>query len=102
MNSLITGGAGFIGSHVAQQCLDLGHDVVVIDDLSEGFIENIPANAHFIEGSITDKELIFKIFEKYRFNYIYHLAAYASVGLSHYIRRLNYITNIIGSINLLM
>ena len=41
--SLVTGGAGFIGSHVAKHCLALGHDVVVLDDLSGGFEDNVPA-----------------------------------------------------------
>ncbi len=43
MRSLVTGGAGFIGSHVAGHCLKLGHDVIVLDDLSGGFKENVPA-----------------------------------------------------------
>lgn len=99
--SLITGGAGFIGSHVAKKCLEDGHFVVIIDDLSGGFLENIPQGAIFIEGSITDTKLINEIFEKYQFDYVYHLAAYAAEGLSHFIRKYNYENNLIGSINLL-
>ncbi|MFL5789378.1 MAG: NAD-dependent epimerase/dehydratase family protein, partial [Flavisolibacter sp.] len=99
--SLITGGAGFIGSHVARQCLSLGHEVIVLDDLSGGFEDHIPEGAEFIQGSVTDEKLIQQIFTEHRFDYIYHLAAYAAEGLSHFIRRYNYNTNLIGSINLI-
>ena len=40
--SLVTGAAGFMGSHVARHCLELGHEVVAVDDLSGGFVENVP------------------------------------------------------------
>jgi len=99
--SLITGGAGFIGSHVVKHCLALGHEVVVLDDLSGGFEDHIPEGALFIQGSVVDHELVTELFEQHRFEYVYHLAAYAAEGLSHFIRRFNYQTNLIGSINLI-
>lgn len=99
--SLVTGGAGFIGAHVANHLIDTGHQVVVLDDLSGGFEDNINQNAEFVKGSITDKELVSDIFKKYEFDYVYHLAAYAAEGLSHFIRRFNYENNLIGSINLI-
>ena len=99
--SLVTGGAGFIGSHVAAHCLKLGHRVVVLDDLSGGFADQVPAGAHLIVGSVTNHELVAKLFAKYKFDYVYHLAAYAAVGLSHFIRRYNYTVNLIGSANLI-
>lgn len=99
--SLVTGGAGFIGAHVAASLLAKGHQVVVLDDLSGGFEENVPKGARFIKGSITDVELIKKLFEQEKFNYVFHLAAYAAEGLSHFIRRYNYENNLIGSINLI-
>lgn len=99
--SLITGGAGFIGSHVARHCLNMGHDVVVLDDLSGGFEDHLPEGVQFVNGSITDAELVTDLFEEHRFEYVYHLAAYAAEGLSHFIRRYNYNTNLIGSINLI-
>jgi UDP-glucose 4-epimerase len=101
ITSLITGGAGFIGSHVAKQCLALGHKVVVLDDLSGGFEDHLPDNVTFVKGSITNEELIKELFEEHAFDYVYHLAAYAAEGLSHFIRRYNYNTNLIGSINLI-
>lgn len=101
INSLVTGGAGFIGSHVARHCLALGHNVIVLDDLSGGFEDHIPEGATFVKGSVTDHKLISELFSKYKFDYVYHLAAYAAEGLSHFIRRFNYETNLIGSINLI-
>jgi UDP-glucose 4-epimerase len=99
--SLITGGAGFIGSHVARHCLAMGHQVVVLDDLSGGFRDQVPDGAEFVEGSITDAELLVRLFTEHRFDYVYHLAAYAAEGLSHFIRRFNYTNNVIGSVNLI-
>lgn len=98
--SLVTGGAGFMGSHVARLCLERGHDVVVLDDLSGGFAENVPARATFVKGSINDARLVDELFATHRFDCVYHLAAYAAEGLSHFIRRYNYQNNLIGSMNL--
>jgi len=99
--SLVTGGAGFIGSHVARHLRSMDHQVIILDDLSGGFIENVPKDCIYIEGSITNVALIQSIFEKYSIDYIYHLAAYAAEGLSHFIRKFNYENNLIGSINLI-
>ncbi|MCS7188206.1 MAG: NAD-dependent epimerase/dehydratase family protein [Bacteroidia bacterium] len=98
---LVTGGAGFIGSHVADSLLGLGHEVVILDDLSGGNMSNVPSAATFVQGSINDYALLSELFEKYRFDYVFHLAAYAAEGLSHFIRRFNYENNLIGSINLI-
>ncbi|MGZ4035095.1 MAG: NAD-dependent epimerase/dehydratase family protein, partial [Bacteroidia bacterium] len=99
--SLVTGGAGFIGAHVTNELIKQGHKVVVLDDLSGGFRENVNAKAIFIEGSITDHELLSKLFNEHKFDYVYHLAAYAAEGLSHFIKRFNYNNNLIGSVNLI-
>src|SRR6516225_9954965 len=99
--SIVTGGAGFIGSHVAEHLLEMGHEVLVLDDLSGGFRENVPALAKFVEGSVTDQEVVNKLFDRHRFDYVFHLAAYAAEGLSHFIRRFNYTNNVIGSVNLI-
>ena len=99
--SLVTGGAGFIGSHVAEHLIGMGHSVVVLDDLSGGYRENVPEKATFVEGSVLDYELIDNLFRTHRFETVYHLAAYAAEGLSHFIKRFNYNNNVIGSVNLI-
>ena len=99
--SLVTGGAGFIGSHVAKHLLANGHDVVIIDDLSGGFEDQLPDGARFIKGCITDVRLIESTFSNFAVDYVFHLAAYAAEGLSHFIRRFNYHNNLIGSVNLI-
>ncbi len=101
-NSLVTGGAGFMGAHVVDELLrDLNHQVVVLDDLSGGFHENMNPDATFVDGSILDVSLVNQLCEQYEFSYIYHLAAYAAEGLSHFIKRFNYQNNLIGSVNLI-
>lgn len=99
--SLVTGGAGFIGAHIVNELIVLGHEVIVLDDLSGGFKENVNSSATLKIGSITDVELVDSLFEEYNFTYVYHLAAYAAEGLSHFIRRFNYQNNLIGSVNLI-
>ncbi len=100
MNVLVTGGAGFIGSHVAERLVARGRRVVVLDDLSGGFAENVPAGAELVRGSITDATLVDRLFEANRFEHVFHLAAYAAEGLSHFIRRFNYTNNLTGSVTL--
>jgi len=99
--ALVTGAAGFIGSHVARHLLKMGYEVVALDDLSGGFRDNIPAEARWVQASVTDYGLLQKLFEAEHFDYVYHLAAYAAEGLSHFIRRYNYENNLIGSVNLI-
>ena len=101
MSVLVTGAAGFIGSHVAAVLAADGHDVVGLDDLSGGFHDNVPTAIKFVEASLLDAAAIDRLFAEYRFDYVYHLAAYAAEGLSHFIRRFNYTNNTIGSINLI-
>lgn len=100
-NVLVTGGAGFIGSHVAEELIKRGHKVVVLDDLSGGFMDNVVSGAQFVQGSIIDHDLINRLFEEHKFKYVFHLAAYAAEGLSHFIKRFNYNNNLIGSVNLI-
>ena len=100
-HSLVTGGAGFIGSNVVDVLIGMGHEVVVLDDLSGGFSENVNDAASFVEGSITDPRLVERLFDEHEFGYVFHLAAYAAEGLSHFIRRFNYANNVVGSMNLI-
>jgi UDP-glucose 4-epimerase len=98
---LVTGAAGLIGSHVVDGLLARGHQVVALDDLSGGLRANVDPRALFVEGSILDVELVGRLFDEHRFAYVFHLAAYAAEGLSHFIKRFNYQNNLIGSVNLI-
>lgn len=98
---IVTGAAGFIGSHVVEELITLGYHVVALDDLSGGYQDNVNPDATFIHGSVTDHDLINQLFEQHRPRYVYHLAAYAAEGLSHFIRRYNYTNNLIGSVNMI-
>lgn len=99
--SLVTGGAGFLGSHVAAELVGRGDEVIVLDDLSGGFERNVPDEAHFVDGSILDTDLVDRLIIDRGVECVYHLAAYAAEGLSPFIRRFNYTNNLIGSINLI-
>jgi len=99
--ALVTGGAGFLGSHVADELLAMGHRVVVLDDLSGGARENVPAGAEVVHGSVVDHTLVDRLFAECRCDYVFHLAAHAAEGLSHFVKRFNYTTNLVGSVNLI-
>ncbi len=99
--ALVTGGAGFIGSHLTKVLVERGIETVVLDDLSGGVERNVPSGALFIRGSILNHELVEHIIAHYGVTRVFHLAAYAAEGLSHFIRHYNYLNNIIGSVNLI-
>jgi UDP-glucose 4-epimerase len=94
---LVTGAAGFIGSHVTDECLRLGMEVVATDDLSGGFAENVPGRATWIRGDVRDADFVESLWASGSYDYVYHLAAYAAEGLSHFIRAYNYRTNLEAS-----
>ncbi len=101
MKILVTGGAGFIGSHVVDEYISLGHEVVVIDDLSSGKKENLNLNAKFYQVSIMDYEKLKEIFEKEKPEVINHHAAQIDVRRSVQNPQYDANINIIGSLNLL-
>jgi UDP-glucose 4-epimerase len=97
---LITGGAGFIGSHVADAYLALGHDVTIVDDLSSGSMENVPRGARFYERDIRADDLD-EIFEAEEPEIVNHQAARANVRESFQMPLLYADVNVLGSLNLL-
>jgi len=99
MKILITGGAGFIGSHVTDAYVEQGHDVVVIDNLSTGFRKNVNSRAHFVEMDIQDQG-IFDLFEKEKFDVVNHHAAQMDIRLSVKDPTFDARNNILGTINL--
>lgn len=98
---LVTGAAGFIGAHVAEHCQRLGMSVLGTDDLSGGFADNVPAGVELVVGDLRDPGFVDLLWERHGpFDHVYHLGAYAAEGLSHFIRRYNYETNLLASMNL--
>ncbi len=81
MKIAVTGGAGFIGSHIVDGYINAGHDVVVIDDMSSGKLDNINPKAKLVQMSITAPELE-EVFQKERFDLVNHHAAQMSVRVS--------------------
>ena len=79
MKILLTGGAGYIGSHTSLCLLDNGHQVTIIDNLSTGNISLIPSNANFIECNIEDKKIIANLLQKEKFDILMHFAGYIQV-----------------------
>jgi len=100
MKILVTGGAGFIGSHLVDTLIKEKHQVLVIDDLSYGKKENVNQKADFEKIDIRDKKLK-NIFEKFKPEIVFHLAAQKNVRLSVEDPGFDADVNIIGTLNLL-
>jgi UDP-glucose 4-epimerase len=96
---LVTGGAGFIGSHVAEALVARGDDVVVLDDLSSGKRENLPEGAELVEGDIREPQD--ELFAGVKPDICFHLAAQADVRVSVARPEHDARINVIGTINLL-
>lgn len=100
MRILVTGGAGFIGSNIVDACLQQGHDVTVVDDLSSGKKENLNLNARFFKIDICE-EAIGNIFNEGKFDVVSHHAAQIDVRKSVADPVFDARVNILGSLNLL-
>ncbi len=101
MRLLITGGAGFIGSHIADKAIVKGWDVAVLDNLVSGRRENIPSSAKFFECDIRDNSAIEQAFASFKPTAVSHQAAQASVAVSVREPQMDAEVNIIGSLNIL-
>ena len=97
--ALVTGGAGFIGSHLVDELLNSGRRVIVVDDLSSGQLKNINSNCVFMHGDITSDTLD-SIFEKEKPSLVFHLAAQSSVAISSDKPLLDASTNILGTLKI--
>ena len=101
MKVLVTGGAGFIGSHVSDALLAADHEVLVLDDLSTGKRHNVPAQAKFVQGDIRDTALVAKVFADFKPDVVTHQAAQTSVSVSTREPLRDAEVNILGSLNIL-
>ncbi|MFW6282112.1 MAG: UDP-glucose 4-epimerase GalE [bacterium] len=100
MNILVTGGAGYIGSHVVKEILKTDHKPFILDNFSKGHKEAVPA-VEIIVGDLKNKEFLDNIFQEYNFDAVIHLAADSLVGESVERPDKYYQNNLVGSINLL-
>ncbi|MCX7003401.1 MAG: NAD-dependent epimerase/dehydratase family protein, partial [bacterium] len=78
---LVTGGAGYIGSHCVKRLMDKGHAVVVLDNLSRGFRDAV-RTPHFVQGSIGDRAVLDRVFSTHAIDAVMHFSAFAYVGES--------------------
>jgi len=100
MKILVTGGAGFIGSHVVDRYLSLGHEVAIVDNLSTGVAENLNPAATFYEVDITDAEALEQVLTREKPEVVNHHAAQMDIQRGVREPTFDAIVNIVGSINL--
>ncbi|MDD4825448.1 MAG: NAD-dependent epimerase/dehydratase family protein, partial [Mesotoga sp.] len=100
-NYLVTGGAGFIGSHVVDHLITAGKIPIVVDNLSSGKIENLDPRALFYEQDVTDVEMMERVFMLHKPTALFHLAAQISVSKSVREPEEDAMINIIGTLRLL-
>lgn len=100
MNICVTGGAGFIGSHLTDRLIDMGHTVLVVDNLTTGCREFVNPKAEFVEMDIRSQELI-DLFKRFKPDYVFHEAAQTMVPVSMKNPRLDCDVNLMGLINVL-
>ncbi len=101
MRVLITGGAGFIGSHVADALIERGHRVTILDDLSSGREENVNRRAKFYKFNISNRKRLEKLFEKVQPEAVFHFAAQINVRASVENPSVDALTNVMGSLSLI-
>jgi UDP-glucose 4-epimerase len=98
-NILVTGGAGFIGSCLSKRLINDGHDVSIIDNLSTGSKNNLPIEATFIEGDVSDRQLLDKLSNK-RFDIIFHFSGQSSGEISFVDPMRDFKDNVVSTISL--
>src|SRR4051812_27536333 len=101
MRLLVTGGAGYIGSIVAQQLFARGHEVTVLDSLYRGHRAAVPAGAAFVQADLLDPDAVARVFGRESFDGVLHFAALTLVGESVEHPERYYRGNVVGALNLL-
>lgn len=101
MNVLVTGGAGYIGSHTVKALLQSGDSVVVFDDLSTGHREAVAEDVPFVQGDVTDEAALSEAIRKYEIDAVMHFAAKSLVGESMQHPAKYYTNNVAGGVALL-
>ena len=101
MNILVTGGAGYIGSVVVEECLRGGHQTIVYDNLVKGHRESVAAEAGFVEGDLLDGDLLKKVFRESEIEAVINMAAYSLVGESIENPAKYYHNNVVAGLSLL-
>ena len=94
--TLVTGGAGYIGSHLVLELLRRGRKVIVVDNLSSGIREAIPASAIFYKADITNAKDLEKVFTDHKIDSVFHLAARTKIDESFEKPYDYYLTNTVG------
>jgi UDP-glucose 4-epimerase len=102
MNILITGGAGYIGSHITEQLIKKKNNIIILDNLETGYKKLINKKAIFIKGDINEKKKLASILNKYKIETIFHLAAYLNVSEAEKYKLKYEKNNIQGTKNLLL
>ncbi|MFA5012015.1 MAG: UDP-glucose 4-epimerase GalE [Ignavibacteria bacterium] len=98
---LVTGGAGYIGSHTVKMLIDKGKEILILDNLSRGFKKAIHPKAEFENVDLLDYDKLEKVIQKYEIKEVVHFAAFAYVGESVENPELYYNNNVVGSFNLI-
>ena len=98
---LVTGGAGYVGSHAVRELLKNGYEVVVYDNLCRGFKEALPKEVEFIQGDLNNSELLEQIFRMHKFDSVIDFAGHLEVNESMKDPSRFYMNNVIGLLNLL-
>lgn len=101
MAILVLGGAGYIGSHTVYSLLEVGRDVVVVDNLQTGFAQAVHPNARFYQVDIRDTEALSQVFDQEEIEGVIHFAASSQVGESMVDPLKYYDNNVGGTISLL-